>query len=227
MLKKVIRFNAGDFGVIALTGCGLFLVLQIIISTIMLTVKPDTVPTLCGVLVPIILGFFLFLFFMSNLVVNFDFLLRCSVTRARALGALVILLVLEAAEAVILSLLLTQADRRIAQAWARARPGLGIEEFSIPLWGVILGYAAVLLLGLVSGAALQRFGRKAFWVLWGGWMAFILLMNSTDWWEALFHGAALAWFGSASILALVLGVAAVLAAVGWSVWTMLHARVTN
>lgn len=227
MLKKVIQFNAGDFGVIAALGCALFAVLQLVINVVMLVVKPDTVPTLCGILLPIILGLILFMFFMSNLAVNFDFLLRCSVTRKRALGSLLVLLVLEAAEAVVISLLLTQVDRFIAQAWVRARPGLGIEEFSIPLWGVILGYAAVLLLGLVSGAALHRFGRKAFWVLWGVWMVLVLLMNSTDWWEALFHGAALAWFGGATVLALVLGIAAALAAVGWAVWTMLHACVKN
>lgn len=227
MLKKVIRFNAGDFAVIAAAAGGLFLALQLIINIVMLTVRPDTVPTLCGVLVPIILGFILLIFFMSNLVVNFDFLLRCSVTRARALGSLLLLLVLEAAEALALSLLLTQADRLIARAWVAARPVLGVEEFALPLWGVALGYLAVLLLGLVSGAALQRFGRKAFWVLWAGWMAIALLASSSDWWEALFHGTVLAGVANAPAVALALGGAAVLAAAGWAVWTMLHACVRN
>lgn len=227
MLKKVIRFNAGDFAVIAAAAGGLFLLLQLVINIVMLTVKPDTVPTLCGILMPVMLGFILLLFFMNNIVVNFDFLLRCSVTRTRALGSLVVLLVLEAAEALALSLLLSQADRLVAQAWVRARPGLGVEEFSIPLWGVALGYLAVLLLGLVSGAALQRFGRKAMWILWCGWMAIALLSSSTDWWEALFHGTVLAGFVSAPAVALALGGAAVLAAVGWAVWTLLHATVRN
>ena len=118
MLKKVIKFNAGDFGVIAAAGFGLFLVLQIIITTVMLTVKPDTVPTLCGILVPVILGFILVLFFISNLVVNFDFLLRSSVTRRTALGSMLVLMVLEAAEAAVLSLLLGKVDVLIARAWA-------------------------------------------------------------------------------------------------------------
>ena len=227
MLKKVIRFNAGDFAVIAAAAGGLFLLLQLVINIVMLTVKPDTVPTLCGILMPVMLGFILLLFFMNNIVVNFDFLLRCSVTRTRALGSLVVLLVLEAAEALALSLLLAQVDRLIAQAWVRARPGLGVEEFALPLWGVALGYLAVLLLGLVSGAALQRFGRKAFWVLWAGCMAISMLASSSDWWEALFHGTVLAGVASAPAVALALGGAAVLAAAGWAVWTLLRATVRN
>ena len=31
------------------------------------------------------------------------------------------------------------------------------------------------------GAVLQRFGRKAFWVLWAGWMLLAVGMNVIDW----------------------------------------------
>lgn len=182
MLKKVLKFNVADFGVIAAAGCGLFLVIQIIINTVMLTVKPDTVPTLCSILVPIILGFILLIFFINNLLVNFDFLLRCSVTRKQALGSVMVLLALEAAAAIALSLALGQADRLIARAWAAARPELTVEEFfSPPVWGMALGYAAVLLLGLITAAFFQRFGRRALWVLWGFWMAFAFGINLVDW----------------------------------------------
>lgn len=182
MLKKVLKFNVADFGVIAAAGCGLFLVIQIIINTVMLTVKPDTVPTLCSILVPIILGFILLIFFINNLLVNFDFLLRCSVTRKQALGSVMVLLMLEAAAAIALSLALGQADQLIARAWAAARPELTVEEFfSPPVWGMALGYAAVLLLGLITAAFFQRFGRRALWVLWGFWMAFAFGINLVDW----------------------------------------------
>lgn len=182
MLKKVLKFNVADFGVIAAAGCGLFLVIQIIINTVMLTVKPDTVPTLCSILVPIILGFILLIFFINNLLVNFDFLLRCSVTRKQALGSVMVLLALEAVAAVVLSLVLGQADQLIARAWAAARPELTVEEFfSPPVWGMALGYAAVLLLGLITAAFFQRFGRRALWVLWGFWMVFAFGINLVDW----------------------------------------------
>lgn len=224
MLKKIIKFNAGDLGVIAALGFGLFLTLQLIINIVMFAGKPDTVPTLCSILVPILLGITLLLFFISNLVVNFDFLLRCSITRIRALGSLICLLILEAAEAVVISLLLAQADRLIAQAWVHARPALTIEEFSLPLWGLILGYGAVLLLGLISGAVLLYFGRKAMAVLWFGWMAFLLLMNAGGW-EEVFHHTTSAALGPGAITGIFIAALAVLAAVGWAVWAMLHACV--
>lgn len=228
MLKKVIKFNAGDFAAIAAIAAGIFLILQLIINIVMLAVEPDTVPAICGILVPVILGFILLIFFMSNLVINFDFLLRSGVTRRSALGSMLVLMVLEAAEAAVLSLLLGKADLLIARAWAAARPVLTVEEFfSPPAWGIALGYLAVLVLALVSGAALQRFGRRAFWVMWGGWMVLVVLMNSQDWWEALFDGAVLAGAASAPIAALVLTGTAVLAAVAWSVHTLLRATVKN
>ena len=224
MLKKVLKFNAGDFAVIAATGCGLFLVIQLIINIIMFAVKPDTVPTLCSVLVPIILGFILLIFFINNLLVNFDFLLRCSVTRKQALGTLLVLLVLEGAAAIAVSLVLGQADRLIAQAWVSVRPELEIEAFSLPLWGVALGYAGLLVLGLIATACLQRFGRKAFWAMWGAWMVFAFGINMVDW-DAL--GEKLS-FLSGSLPMVVIPIAlALLVGGAWSVWQLLQATVKN
>lgn len=225
MLKKVIKFNAGDFGVIAAAGFGLFLVLQIIITTVMLTVKPDTVPTLCGILVPVILGFILVLFFISNLVVNFDFLLRSSVTRRTALGSMLVLMVLEAAEAAVLSLLLGKVDVLIARAWAAARPELTVEEFfSPPVWGLALGYLGVLLLSLISGAALQSFGRRALWVLWAGWMVLAFGISIVDW-DALVDRFSLT--SGPFPLMIAFAALALLAATVWAVREMLRATVRN
>lgn len=223
MLKKVLKFNVADFGVIAAAGCGLFLAIQLVINTVMLTVKPDTVPTLCSILVPIILGFILLIFFINNLLVNFDFLLRCSVTRKQALGSVMVLLALEAAAAIALSLALGQADRLIARAWAAARPELTVEEFfSPPVWGMALGYAAVLLLGLITAAFFQRFGRRALWVLWGFWMAFAFGINLVDW-DALGNRLSFLPLPLVAVpVALVL-----LAAAVWSVHEMLRATVRN
>ena len=225
MLKKVLQFNAGDFGVIALTGCGLFLVIQAVINIVMLTVKPDTVPTLCSILVPIILGFILLIFFINNLLVNFDFLLRCSVTRKRALGSVMALLALEAAAAVVVSLVLGQADRLIARAWAAARPELTVEEFfSPPVWGLALGYLGVLLLSLISGAALQSFGRRALWVLWAGWMVLAFGINIVDW-DALVDRFSLT--SGPFPLMIAFAALALLAAAVWAVREMLRATVRN
>lgn len=224
MLKKVLKFNATDFAAIAATGCALFLVIQAIITAVMLAAQPDTVPTLCSVLVPIILGFILLVFFINNLLVNFDFLLRCSVTRKQALGTLLVLLVLEGVAAVAVSLVLGQADRLIAQAWVSARPELEIVAFSLPLWGVALGYAGLLVLGLIAAAFLQRFGRKAFWVLWAGWMVFAFGINLVDW-DALGENLNL-YSGSLPLVAIPIALV-LLAAGAWSVWELLRATVKN
>lgn len=225
MLKKVLRFNAGDFAVIALVGCILFLIIQAVVTVVMLAVKPDTVPTLCGILIPVILGFILLIFFINNLLVNFDFLLRCSVTRKQALGSVLALLALEAVTAIAVSLVLGQADRLIARAWAAARPELTVEEFFIPpVWGMALGYGALLLLGLIAGAVLQRFGRKAMWVLWGGWMALALGINLVDW-DALVGRLAIL-SGSLPLIAIPVALVLLSAAV-WSVRVMLRATVRS
>lgn len=225
MLKKVLKFNIADFGVIAAAGCGLFLAIQVVISTAMLTVKPDTVPTICGILVSAILGFILLIFFINNLLVNFDFLLRCSVTRAQALGSVMVLLALEAAAALVLSLVLGQADRLIARAWVAARPGLTVEEFFIPpVWGMALGYAALLLLGLITAAFLQRFGRRALWVLWGFWMVFAFGINLVDWDKLANRLSFLS--GSLPLVAVPIALVLLAAAV-WSVREMLRATVKS
>lgn len=224
MLKKVLKFNASDFAAIAATGCGLFLAIQTVITIVMLAVKPDTSVTLCSILVPIILGCILLIFFVNNLLVNFDFLLRCSVTRKQALGSVMVLLALEAVAALVLSLVLGQADRLIAQAWVAARPELEIEDFSLPLWGVALGYVGVLAVALISTALVQRFGRRGFWVLWGLWMAMAFGINLVDW-DAL--GERLS-FLSGNLPVVVFPIVLVMLAAGaWSVHEMLRATVKN
>lgn len=225
MLKKVLQFNAADFGVIAAAGCGVFLAIQAVINVVMLTVKPDTVPTICGILVPAILGMILLIFFINNLLVNFDFLLRCSVTRRRALGSVMVLLALEAAAAVVLSLALGQADRLIAHAWVSVRPELTVEEFFLPpVWAMVLCYAGVLLLGLITAAFCQRFGRRALWVLWGFWMAFAFGINLVDW-DKLGERLNLL-SGSLPLVAVPIALV-LLAAAAWSVHELLRATVRN
>lgn len=219
MLKKVIKLNASDFGVITAVVGGAFLLTELIVNIIMAIIKPDTVPTLCGILVPCI-AFMLCLFInVFQVPASFDFYLRFGLTRKRALAATLTLMGVETLFAFVLAWIFAQADRLGPVIWTSLRPGIGTEEFSIPLWGYALMVAGTVLLGLISGSVIQRFGRKAMWILWVGFMVFITSMNATDW--DLFET------GSIPPAAIIVGAVLILAAVCWSVWTLLRATVKN
>lgn len=219
MLKKILKLNASDFGIIAAVVGGAFLLTELIVNIVMAIIKPNTVPTLCGVLVPCI-AFMLCLFVNGCQVpVSFDFYLRFGLTRKRALGATLTLMGVETLFAFVLAWIFAQADRLGPVIWTNLRPGIGTEEFSIPLWGYALMVAGTVLLGLISGSVIQRFGRKAMWILWAGFMVFITAMNATDW--DFFEP------GNIPPATIILAVVLILAAVCWSVWTLLRAPVRN
>lgn len=220
MLKKIIELNADDFGVIAAVVGGAFLLTELIVNIVMAIIKPDTVPTLCGILVPCA-AFMLCLFVnVFQVPASFDFYLRFGLTRKRALAATLYLMSVETLFAFVLALVFAQADRLMPVIWTSLRPGIHIAELSlIPLWGYALMAVAAVLLGLISGSVIQRFGRKAMWILWVGFMAFVTAMNATDW--DLFEP------GIIPPAAMILGAVLILAAVGWSVWSLLRATVKN
>ena len=127
-------------------------------------------------------------------------------------GALLAALVLA-----LLSLLAAWADRALVyQLFPLLRPGL--EVLGDPLYE--LGPLAILsaalggaLAGFVGGAAIQRFGRKAGWVLWGIYMAVFLLRDLLP-----LSAMAAAW-------PLWIGVTLLLVAL--SVWSLLRAVVRS
>lgn len=181
MLKKVIKLNLDDLAVITAVLVGVFLLLELIVGIIMAAVKPNSVPTLAGLLLPcvaVVMGAFIN---VMHIPMTFDSMLRYSVTRKSALVCTLIVMVLETAWAFLLTLALAQVDRLIAGLWLRARPDLFLEELAVPLWGVVTMAAVIIPLGLVGGTALHRFERKALWVIWGGWLAFIIVRGVLGW----------------------------------------------
>lgn len=219
MLKKVIKLNASDFGVIAAVVGGAFLLTELLVNIIMAIIKPDTVPTLCGILVPCA-AFMLCLFVnVFQVPVSFDFYLRFGLTRKYALGATLALMSVETLYAFVLAWIFAQADRLGPLIWTSLRPGTGVEEFSIPLWGYALMALTAVALGLISGSVIQRFGRKAMWILWVGFMVFVTSMNVTHW-DVL-------ELGTIPPAALAVGGVMILAAVCWSMWTLLRATVRS
>lgn len=220
MLKKMLKLNASDFAVCTAVVAGAFLLTELIVNIIMAAVRPDSVPTLGGILLPC-LTFMMCLFInVFQVPVQFDFLLRFGVSRRQALAGTVGILACETVFAFLLSLVLAQADRLIANLWLMARPGLELETFAVPLWGVALMAVGVLALGLVCGAVIQRFGRRAMVILWVAFMALMMLMNVTGW--DVLHN-----MGATPPAAIAVGALAVIAAVAWSVWSLLRACVQS
>jgi len=215
MIKKVFELNKGDFALYTVVEAGVLLVWQLIATGIMLIVKPDSSAALGAIFVPVFGGLVLLFGNSANCTVGFELLLRFSVTRKKALAATVVLLLTEALFTMGLGWLLGQVDLAIARAWLNM-PYVDVVEisFSFPLWGMALAAVALTLFSIGAGAALQRFGRRAFWVLWLAWMGTILLSNQIDWHHLIAFG------GTIPVLAvgsLVLG--------GWGCWSLLHASV--
>lgn len=216
MVGKVIRWNWDDFVLVAAVQGGLFIVLELVVGIILLTVRPDTTAAMGGILLPVVGGIFALIASVNTPTVLFDLIVKSSVTRKRALLGTVSMMLLLTAETMLLGWLLGKADVLIARAWVEHLPWLETVEFEgvLPLWIWALAAVGITLFGLGGGAALQRFGLKAFWVLWGAWMVLMLLSSQIDW-DAL--------FGMPATVPL-LAVAAV-GLGGWGCWSLLHGSV--
>lgn len=216
MVGKVIRWNWDDFVLVAAVPAVLFLLLELVIGIVLLTVRPDTTVAIGGIMLPMAGGIFALIASVNTPTVLFDLLVKNSVTRKRALLGTASMMFLLTAETMLLGWLLGQADVLIARAWVEHLPWLEAVEFEgvLPLWIWALAAVGVTLFGLGGGAALQRFGIKAFWVLWGAWMALMLLSSQIDW-EAL--------FGMTATVPLM--AAAALGMGGWGCWSLLRSSV--
>lgn len=218
MIGKVLKLNSRDFIIPPILLGGLFLLWEIIETVILLAVRPDSSAAMVGAFLPVVGGFFAVIACAANYTVGFEMLLRTSVTRKSALLGTVSLTVLETVYALGLGWLMGRLDRVIARAWTNLPWVERVDvDFSFPLWGLAAAAAVITLLGLGTGAALQRFGRTAFWILWAGYMLAVVFMNQIDW-DFLFAGDRLL-----STLP-VIGMCAV-ALGGWGIWSLLHTAV--
>lgn len=215
MIKKIFQLNKSDFVFFSAVEVVAFLIWELIEAVILLALKPDTSAALGAVLIPVIGGFVLLFINSANINVNYDLLLRFSVIRKTALLGTVLLMLTEALFAMGLGWLLGQADRAIAHAWTSLPWVEAVDiDISFPLWGLALAAVILTLFALGTGAMLQRFGRKAFWILWAVWMFFVVFMNEIDW-DHLF---AVSWIvPTLAIGALLLG--------AWGAWSLLRATV--
>lgn len=236
MLKKLIRANLEDqilcCGVVA----GVFLVIQAVIGCVMYFGTPDTSLMISGVALPITAGFIAMIVTAAHVGVSFVQALQYGQTRRRALGLNLGLAGFETLCSMGLAALLTLAERafapglwkllsgadglgfgaegRVVSQYAGQGRMLFIENFSLDWWwfpAIALGGVA---LGMLTGAAIQRFGSRGFWLIWCAWMTVCFAPQLLSW--SVIAGWLLPLMGALVLVALI-----------WSVWSLLHAVVKH
>ena len=182
MLKNAIKMNLEDLWPFLAVEGGFFLLYEIIEAIILFTVKPGTSGAVCGLIV-LAMGIMMNLFVGGCYpVLNMDMLLRYSVTRKTALFATLGTMTLNMAVSMTFAALLGWVDHFIARAWVSALPWVvDVESLEPPLWAYFVVGLGVVCLAVGAGAVLQKFGRKAFWILWAAWMLLIVGFNIVDW----------------------------------------------
>lgn len=228
MIRKAIRFNLDDLWVILGVVGGSFVLLQLVEGIVLLAAPLNTVPTLSRVLLPLVAGFLSLVICGIHSNVTFEFMLRYSVTHRKALAGTLGCMAFETVAAFALAGVLMVLEQPIVRLWLRIlpeiRPGRGsydamrIVPMHIMLPIMAAAAVGVILVGLIAGAALHRFGRKAFWVLWAICVGSGALSSAIPW-ERIFNGT---FFGGGAI---VVGVVLLLAGTVLSIRHLLHASV--
>lgn len=181
MLGKAIKMNLEDLWPFLAIEGACFLVYELIEAIILYVGKPDTSGAICGVIL-------LAIGVMANLiaggtypVLNVDLLLRYSVTRKTALFATLSSMTLNVTVSMACAALLGWVDGRIARLWVNVLPWVTeVESVEPPLWAYFVIGIGVVCLAMGAGAMLQKFGRKAFWLVWALWMLFVVGINLVD-----------------------------------------------
>lgn len=226
MLKKLIRLNWDDILTAALIPTGVFLVTQLITAVIMVLVKggPELEGlSLCGTLLPCISAFATVIVSLGHVGLSFELALKFGCTRRRALFLTLGTIAADALVAFGLSAVLALLDRHaMPWLWAAIRGvdgPLPTEVFALPLWAypaLMLGGIAV---GILFGALIQRFGKTGSRILFGVYMAAIIVPQILP--DGLFDHSPAMLFPFLGMIAAAL----LLAGFGWALWSLLHASV--
>lgn len=242
MLKKLIRLNLDDMWIALGVVGGIFLLLHLGTAVILhfFFESEHSSLLLSGVVLPIVSAIVIAIISLGHTLLNFTTAVRFSQNRRRALGLTLGLAGFEAACSMGLAALLTLLERAAAPRlwmWLTGADGLSIgrgghsfqltagtspllvEDFSLDWWWFPLLAAAALLLGLIMGALILRFGQRGSWVLLCLWMLCCFSPQLLPWDAAWFT---FPW----QYLAAVGGVVG-LACLGWSVRYLLRAPIKN
>ena len=217
LIVRFLRCNRADFLLYAGAPLAVFLLGLLVNAGAVLLFRAEST----FVFLPLFLAMVCALLGLSaaatSVLQAFPMALSFSVTRRSALLGVVSYTLLAALVLAGLSLLVSWADRAMIYGlFPLLRPGLEVlgdplyEAGPLPIVAAALGGA---LAGFVGGAAIQRFGRRAGWALWGIYMAVFLLRDALP-----LSAMAAAW-------PLWIGVTLLLVAL--SVWSLLRAVVRS
>lgn len=240
MLKKLIRLNLDDMWLALGVVGGIFLLIHVVTAVILhfFFESEHSSLLLSGVILPSTSALVILMISLGHTLAAYTLAVKFSQTRRRALGLTLGLVSFEALCSMGLAALLALLERAIAPRfwmWLTGADGLSIgrdghsflltagdnpllvEDFSLDWWWFPLLAAAAVLLGLIIGAVILRFGRRGGWTIWCIWMlcCFVPQLGGatllSDWLEYL------------AVLA-VLFVAGLFV---WSVWYLLRAPIKN
>lgn len=241
MLKKLIRANLDDLALCCGVVGGTFLLTHLVTAVVLFLFNdPSDSVLLSGLILPAVTGFLLLFVSAAHVGVTFPMALKFSQSRRRALGLTLGLIAFLAVCSMGLAALLARLEPLFAPGlWVRltgARSAavdavvvvgfgsvntvsqtvpegqvLSVAAFSLAWYWFVLIAAGGAAAGVIAGALLQRFGRRGFWALWAVWML------------ACFSPRLLPWrrYAITDWLWPLVGAAA-LAALIWSVWSLLH-----
>jgi len=244
MLKKLIRFNADDLLLCGGVLGGVFLLLHIITAIAVRLSGEGSSLLLSGVLLPITAGILILFVSAAHVAVTFDQALRFGRTRRQALGLTLGVAGFLSLFSMGLAALLAVLERFFAPRfwlWLSGReyivmddippiPEIGwssgeaalrakqlfIEDFSLDWWWLPLIALGCMALGVIMGAMVQRFGGKSLWIFWAVWLLVCFAPQLLPWKQYTIVD----WLFP--LLGLFL-----LAALLWSIWSLLHAVVKN
>lgn len=242
MLKKLIRLNLDDMWIALGVVGGLFLLLHLGTAVILhfFFASEHSSLLLSGVALPITSAIVIAIITLGHTLLNFTTAVKFSQNRRRALGLTLGLVGFEAACSMGLAALLALLERAAAPRfwmWLTGADGLSIsrgghsfqltagnspllvEDFALDWWWFLLLAAAAVVLGLIMGALILRFGQRGSWVLLVLWMALCFSPQLLPWDASWFT---VPW----QYLAAVGGVVA-LACLLWSVRYLLRAPIKN
>lgn len=216
MLKKRIALNLGDLALCAGVPAAVFLLTQAITAAVVAFARDlDEVLLLSGMILPIVGGVLLIATATAQTAVDFELALRFGRTRRGAMLFTFGVIVFESAATALVLLTLTALEQAAMPTVWSALCGRAVrtDALSLPLWAFLPAALACSALGVVFGALIQRFGRRAGWLIWALAMA------------ASFGSQLFPW--NHEIVACLIPLAAAAAAVGltWSAWSLLHAVV--
>lgn len=243
VLKKLIRLNLDDMWIALGVVGGLFLLLHLGTAVVLhfFFASEHSSLLLSGAVLPITSAIVIVILSLGHSLLNFTTAVKFSQNRRRALGLTLGLVGFEAACSMGFAALLALLERAVAprfwmwltgaqyvtiwrsgqvrqddSSWAAT---LFVENLSLDWWWFPLLAAAAVLLGVIMGALILRFGQRGSSVLLVIWMAICFSPQLLPW-DA-------SWFTFPWQYMAAVGGVVGLVCLGWSVRYLLRAPIKN